>query len=141
MLIQPLIARPVTIEGYGHYVVGYWGGFLLNTRTGNIVKGWLTKEGYRRCELLKGKKTSLQYIHRLVALVWCYNSDLINKDEVNHLNWIRNDCDAFNLSWCTKKRNLEYRYNYYMKQFESHQVQTTEHEPVPEISEDSDLPF
>lgn len=139
--IKPIMAIPLNLPGYEHYAISYFDGVIINHKTGNIVKGWLTKEGYRRCILSSDGIKSQQYIHRLVALSWIRNDEPYNKDEVNHINWIRHDCSRPNLHWCTKKFNLEYRYNFYMKQYQERKIPSYKQEPVPELSKDSDLPF
>lgn len=53
-----------------------------------LVKGWVNESGYRRVELRNGKKRSLQYIHRLVALAFVPNDQPFEKGEVNHLTGI-----------------------------------------------------
>lgn len=134
--------RQVTIEGFGHYVVRDVGGEIYNLRTMKLVKGWVNESGYRRVELRNGKKRSLQYIHRLVALAFVPNDQPFEKGEVNHLDRDRYNCDAVNLEWVTKQDNLEYRWNHALKQFDvidHSEEEEPEYEEPPKI--ENETPF
>jgi len=106
MLIIPIIPKPITIKGFKHYTISFWGGILRNTRTGKISKGWLNEQGYRRTKLQNGKKISNQYFQRLVALTWIENKH--NKTDVHHKNKIRNDNNVPNLEWLSHRENIAY---------------------------------
>jgi len=106
LLIQPIPPRRVVIINFEHYLISYWGGLLFNTRTGQPVKGWLNAQRYRRAKLRNNGKVTLQYIHRLVAMTWIPNPD--NKEEVNHLDKIRDSNSVPNLNWVTHAENMAY---------------------------------
>ena len=131
-LISPVPPKKVTINGYEHYLISYWGGLLINTRTGKTLKGWLNKEGYRRVALSNKGIVSQQYIQRLVAFAFVPNDDLINKNEVDHNDEIRDNNNAINLKWVTRNQNMHYVYNRNTKRFDTF--------PSREIK-DEDLPF
>lgn len=47
-------------------------------------------------------------VHRLVAFAFIPNDDPINKNEVNHINEIKDDNRAENLEWCDRSYNVSY---------------------------------
>lgn len=117
--------RQITIERFSHYVIQDIGGNIYNLKTGKLVKGWVNANGYRRIQLCNGKHKQCFYIHRLVALAFILNDDL-TKDEVNHLDRIRYNCDVINLQWVTKQENLEYRWNgkkFYKKELSEEEIE------------------
>ena len=113
--------RQITINEFSHYVIQDVGGNIYNLKTGKLVKGWINANGYRRVELCNGKNRKQLYIHRLVALDFIPNDDL-SKDEVNHLDRDRYNCDVTNLEWTTKKENLEYRWCKYKKKYDENKI-------------------
>lgn len=140
LLIYPIKARPVPIETYNHYLVSFWGGYIINTRNKRVSKGWFNKNGYRRCWLTNNGIKQKKYIHRLVGFTYVLNFN--DKCEVNHDDWVRSNCNAPNLRWMTKKENLEYRYNYYSKQFDEIKLFNVELDVrPPKIGVNEDLPF
>lgn len=60
-------------------------------------------EGYRKGGLTKDKICKNFSLHRLVAIAFIPNST--SKEEVNHINGIRDDNRLENLEWCTKREN------------------------------------
>lgn len=106
LLIQPVAPRPITIEGFSHYLISYWSGILFNTKTGKRAKGWYNRQRYNRVDLRNGNKRSNEYIHRLVCMAWKSNPE--NKPEVNHLDKIRDSNSAINLDWVTHAENMAY---------------------------------
>jgi len=107
-LIEPIKAIPVNLQNYGHYKISYWGGKVINTKTKNILNYWKNEHGYRRVRLTNGKLKTFMYVHRLVGLSWITNPE--NKEEINHKNKIRINCDVPNLEWMTRQENMAHQF-------------------------------
>lgn len=69
------------------------------------VKQRLTRTGYARVYIRNSATNKRQdkYIHRLVAEYFLPNPE--NKNQVDHINCIRNDNRVENLRWVTNKEN------------------------------------
>lgn len=96
------------IEGYnGLYQVSNMGRVksLNYDRTGKekILKQYKDKDGYLYINLCKNSKKKTLKVHRLVALAFIDNPD--GKEEIDHINTIRDDNRLENLSWATRKEN------------------------------------
>lgn len=129
-LIVPIKPIPVTIPGFEHYLISYFGGIVINTRTKKVIKGWLNENGYRRVKLVDGENLSQQYVQRLVALAYIPNHDPENKTEVNHLDRNRDNNDRFNLEWVTRQENIDYIYNRYTKKYDKIELNYNEVEEI-----------
>lgn len=62
------------------------------------------KNGYCNIILNKNGKAKAYRIHRLVAKAFVPNPE--NKDQINHINMIKNDNRAENLEWVTGSENM-----------------------------------
>ena len=71
-----------------------------------ILKQTKDKYGYMRVCLCKDGKTKTFRIHRLVANMFCKNDNLKSKNDIDHINAIRDDNRADNLRWVTRKENI-----------------------------------
>lgn len=98
-----------TIIGFEDVVDWYWcdeQGFIYSTYSGSMRKlnGWISK-GYSHIELTlnNGKKKQYQ-IHRIIATGFIPNND-DTKNEVDHINHIRNDNRIENLRWVNRHEN------------------------------------
>ena len=88
------------IDGYENYVI-FEDGKVINNNTGNEIKPFLSKTiGYYRICLCKNGKEKYFSLHRLIALAFIPNPD--NKEEIDHINRIRNDNRIENLRWASK---------------------------------------
>ena len=105
-LIEPIIARPLRVKGFEHYLASYWGGFIINTRNGKRSRGTRNKEGYMRFDLRNKGKRSNQYVHRLICGAWKDNPK--DKSDVNHIDRIRSNNDVPNLEYLTHAENMAY---------------------------------
>lgn len=71
-----------------------------------ILKPCNNGNGYHIVYLMKDKKRSVNYIHRLVAQAFVTN--LNNFSCINHIDENRQNNRADNLEWCTYKYNNNY---------------------------------
>lgn len=71
-----------------------------------IRKPHFTKDGYLRIRLIVNNKGKNFLIHRLVAMAFIENPE--NKEEVNHINEIKDDNNVDNLEWVTRNENVEH---------------------------------
>ena len=94
------------IEGYeGLYQVSSWGR-VKNSRSGTVLKGGETRNGYLQVDLSKYGKRKLYYVHRLVVQSFIPNPE--DKPEVNHIDENNQNNRVENLEWCTRTENLNY---------------------------------
>ena len=96
------------IEGYeGLYQVSNMGR-VKSLRNNILMSPRDEGHGYYQVNLYKDGKSKMFRVHRLVAFAFIPNDDPINKNEVNHINEIRNDNRVENLEWCDRKYNVNY---------------------------------
>jgi len=102
------------IVGYeGLYKVSSFGN-IMSTYCKNII--WYSKirrlgtniKWYRIVSLYKDGHNTSFLVHRLVCLSFLPNP--LWKEQVNHINWIKNDNKLNNLEWCTPKENKIHSY-------------------------------
>lgn len=105
----------VDVVGYeGLYMVSNLGNIKSKDRISNNMWGELIKkgkklsfpknnEGYKVGNLTKNKIYKYFKLHRIVAIAFIPNPT--SKEEVNHINGIRDDNRVENLEWCTKREN------------------------------------
>lgn len=84
-------------------------GEIRNTDTKNLIKGSVTRSGYKMVALFVNGRKSNKQVHRLVALSFIPNAE--NKPQVNHKdkNKLNNCLD--NLEWVTAKENMKHHYD------------------------------
>lgn len=83
-------------------------GKVQNMKTNNILKSFTDKDGYLRVTLSRGGKAQKYYVHRLVALTFLEPSKIPERNQVNHINSIRDDNHYSNLEWVTTKENTHH---------------------------------
>lgn len=83
-------------------------GVLINEKTNRERKFSLANSGYMQTQIsINGKiKNILQ--HRVLAEAFIPNPK--NKQNVNHINGIKNDNRLENLEWCSKSENILHSY-------------------------------
>lgn len=100
--------RPVVgFEGY--YMVSNLGRIksLHKRYEGLILTPYDEGHGYRMVDLYKDNIKQKCRVHRLVAMAFIPNP--LNKREVDHINFIRDDNRACNLRWATSKENQNHK--------------------------------
>ena len=87
---------------------GFCGNYILEQE--RLMKPFNNGHGYQVVSFAiqdgEKKKRKNYYVHRLVANAFIENP--LNKPEVNHKNYIREDNRVENLEWCTDKENTNY---------------------------------
>ena len=91
------------IDGYKNYQVSWWGR-VRNAKTGRILKGSLSPNGYPAVGLSKNGKPKTHYIHQLVAHEWAANPE--QKRCVDHIDGSRDNNHWNNLRYATHSENL-----------------------------------
>lgn len=135
-----MIWKMVQIEHFEHYEVSFCGK-LKNTKTGKLIEGWLSTQGYIRVALSNGKINRKFYLHRLVAIMHVDNPN--NHPEVHHKDHVRTNCHAENLIWCEHDENMMYMWNRRRKRFDEihsnpiNKEKETDFHQSPEV----DIPF
>lgn len=97
-----------TLEGYSDVKDSYFiskDGFVHNN--GRVLKNSMGKWYYRVNLSISPKKYKTAYIHRLVALAYIPNSDVLLTD-VNHIDEDKTNNSISNLEWVTKKQNANH---------------------------------
>lgn len=94
------------IEGYSNYSVSDIGR-IRNDRNGRILKPRVSTSGYY--QVMMGRKTIPQYVHRLVAKAFITNE--FNKPQVDHKDGNKLNNKVENLRWVTASEN-RYGYGY-----------------------------
>lgn len=77
--------------------------WVLQLRKERILKWCYDKDGYIFFSLSNNYKIKSLRSHRLVWMYFITNLD--NKSQINHINWIKDDNRVENLEWCTASEN------------------------------------
>jgi hypothetical protein len=94
------------------YLVSNMGRLLTtgykNSKICSIMKPAKDANGYYRTMMLLNGKLKTVKLHRVVAEAWIENP--LNKLQVNHINFERDDNRVYNLEWATPKENSMHSY-------------------------------
>lgn len=85
-----------------------WNAHQMVARPEKILKPFSDKKGYLRVKLYKNGSHYTKKIHRLVALAFIPNPE--GKPEVNHEDGNKTNNRINNLSWATKKENIQHAF-------------------------------
>ena len=85
-------------------------GRIRNKETGHIKAFHITKFGYCRLTLYKGKLSKKYAVHRLVAEAFIPNPQ--NKPQVNHIDGNKQNNRVDNLEWVTQTENMIHAYTH-----------------------------
>lgn len=95
------------ISGYANYEISTLGN-VRNTKTGRILKPARTKKGYLVFGLCNQCKMRTHQAHRLVAMAFIKKP--YGKDQINHINGIKDDNRVENLEWVTGAENIQHSF-------------------------------
>ena len=105
-IVSPSTEMLKAITGYdGKYAVDD-SGYVINAKTGRVLKQSSTKKGYQKVDLYLGGERKTVRIHRLVAEAFILNPD--NKPQVNHIDNNKLNNAVSNLEWVTDSENKEH---------------------------------
>lgn len=86
----------------GNYII-YSNGNVLSLNRNKFLKPHKGEKGYLRVRLLFNGKYINYRVHRLVAIAFL--PKLEGKNQVNHINGIKDDNRLENLEWCNNQEN------------------------------------
>jgi hypothetical protein len=86
----------------GNYII-YSDGKVFSLNTNKFLKPNKGEKGYLRVRLLFDGKYINYRVHRLVAIAFL--PKLEGKNQVNHINGIKDDNRLENLEWCNNQEN------------------------------------
>ena len=95
------------IDGYENYEVSIYGE-VVNTKTGNCIKGSVNHSGYLMVGLFNNGKKCTRPMHRLVALAFIPNPE--NKQYVRHYDGDNLNNEVANLYWQSYAEFMEWGY-------------------------------
>ena len=94
---------PKIVKGMEGYKISNYARVI--NKTGRITEGRVGLSGYVWVSVSK----SQNLVHRLVALVFIPNPD--NKEQVNHIDGIKQNNIVHNLEWCTNQENQQHKFD------------------------------
>lgn len=84
-------------------------GDVYSKRYGKKLKPFADRQGYLYVDLFNGEGKKRFAVHRLIASLFIPNPE--NKEEVNHIDFDKQNNDVNNLEWVTRTENYEHSLN------------------------------
>ncbi len=97
----------MVINNFNDYTI-YEDGTIKN-KNSHILKCKHSRTGYLQVTLYNNHKKCTVYPHRLVAEHFIPNPD--NLPQVNHKDGNKDNCNSYNLEWCTASDNIKHAYS------------------------------
>ena len=92
------------IDGFPNYEI-HRDGYVLNTKTGRILKASKNRDGYLRVDLCHNGVKESKRIHQLVGIAFIQNP--LGKSSVDHINGDKTNNSLENLRWATMREQLQ----------------------------------
>ena len=92
------------IDGFPNYEINR-DGFVMNTKTGRILKPRIDRYGYLYVDLCYNGDTKSKTIHRLVGIAFIPNP--LGKSSIDHINGDKMNNLIKNLRWATMREQLQ----------------------------------
>lgn len=102
-----VVWKKVPVEGFEYEINNL--GEVRSLKTGRMKKIQTNTRGYATVSLWEKKNYKTVTIHRMLGLLFLPNPD--NKEQINHINGIRNDNSLSNLEWVTQSENVRHAYD------------------------------
>lgn len=100
--------KEIEINGLLYMVSNY--GNVVGCSSGAKLKQRLNADGYKCITVGKMKSRSTKRVHRLVAMLFVDNPN--NEDEVNHIDFNRQNNHYTNLEWVNHLDNIKHSYEH-----------------------------
>ena len=95
----------------GRYLISEYGD-IYSKATHKVLRPFYDRDGYKRIELTsEPNKYKKFYVHRLVGFMFV-DGHSEERNELNHINSIRDDNHYTNLEWVTTSENAIHGYKY-----------------------------
>jgi hypothetical protein len=104
--IEDELMKTATIPNNSNYVVTSTG--LVINKHNKVLKGDVTRDGYRRVNLYDSNQSTRWSVHRLVAFSFIPNPE--NKPHINHIDGDKLNNNVENLEWVTPAENELHSY-------------------------------